>query len=419
MAEVRTAEIIAVGSELLTPYRSDTNSLFLTARLNELGIDVRAKAVVGDDRDEVGGLLRQALARAELVLITGGLGPTDDDVTREAVAGALGRPLDEDAALLSAIRARFAARQLVMSEINRRQAQVIRGATPLANANGTAPGQWIEIEHESRVVVLLPGPPREMQPIFTEQVAPRLAALARGRRVRRRVIKTTGRAESQVDEVAQPIYSTLGHEGMPIQTTILAKPGQVELHLSATGEQVAEVDRALEDGVRRLSDALGSCVFSVDDRSLEEVVGDRLRARGFRIAVGESCTGGLVLGRLTDVPGSSAWVAGGVVAYADEVKTRELGVPAALIAEHGAVSQPVAVAMAEGARARLASDVGVAVTGIAGPSGGSDAKPVGTVFIAVAGPRASVRTFRFVGDRRTVRQQSVAAALDMVRRSLD
>lgn len=415
MAGVRTAEIIAVGSELLTAHRLDTNSLFLTGRLNDLGIDVRAKAVVGDEREDLASVLEDALRRVDLVVTTGGLGPTEDDLTREVVAALFDLPLEENADVVAAIRARFGRRGFAMPERNRRQALVPRGAAVLTNVNGTAPGLWIEAR--DRIVVLLPGPPRELQAIFDRHVAPRLEELAYGRRLRRRVIKITGRAESQVDEVAQPIYSPLAEGTSPIQTTILATPGQIELHLSARGTDIAALDAALESGVVRLAEALAPAVFSIDGRSLEVVIGDLLRSRGWTIAVAESCTAGLVLGRLTEVPGSSAWVRGGVVAYANDVKTTQLGVPEATLAAHGAVSEPVAQAMAEGVRTRLGADIGLAVTGIAGPDGGTEAKPVGTVVIAASGAVEAVRTFRFLGDRQMVRLQSVAAALDILRKA--
>jgi nicotinamide-nucleotide amidase len=417
MAEPRTAEILAVGSELLTPYRSDTNSLYLTARLNELGIEVRAKAIVGDSAADLAALFEHALARADLVLLTGGLGPTADDVTRETVAAVLGLPLDEDADILASLRARFAARGVPMPEINRRQARVPRGATILPNLNGTAPGLWLEAA--DRVVVLLPGPPRELQPIFQEHVGPRLAGRTAGRGLRRRVIKITGRPESQVEEIAQPVYRKMADWTTPVDTTILAAPGQIELHLSARGADLDEVDRVLEQAVQMLASTLGDIVFSTDGRNLPDVVGDMLRRRGARVALGESCTGGLVLGRLTDVAGSSEWVLGGITAYADDVKVAQLGVPAELIADHGAVSEPVAAAMAQGARERLGAELGIGVTGIAGPAGGSATKPVGTVVIAVSlGPLEEVRTFRFLGDRQMVRQQATQAALEMARRAL-
>jgi nicotinamide-nucleotide amidase len=416
MGALRTAEIIAVGSELLTPFRIDTDSLFLTRRLNDAGLVVRAKAVVGDDRTALAAILRAALDRSDVVITTGGLGPTEDDVTRDVVADLLGRRLVEDQAVLAAIRARFDRRGVSMPEINRRQALVPEGARVLRNVNGTAPGLWIEIG--ARVVVLLPGPPRELEPMFEAEIAPALAASEPARRLHRRVLKITGRSESQVEEVAQPIYSSFAGGDIPVETTILAAPGQIELHLQAVGSDATALDRRLEQAADSLARALAPYVFSVDGRALEAVVGEALRARGWRIAVAESCTGGLVLGRLTDVPGSSAWVAGGVVAYANDVKRAALGVPAEIIEAHGAVSEPVALAMAEGVRARLAADIGVSVTGIAGPGGGSPAKPVGTVVIAVATTSSMVRRFAFTGDRELIRRHSTAAALDMVRHLL-
>jgi nicotinamide-nucleotide amidase len=288
------------------------------------------------------------------------------------------------------------------------------GATLLKNTVGTAPGVWWPLD--DRVILLLPGPPRELQPMFESAVTPLLIARTGGRAVHRRVIKIAGRRESEVEAVAQPIYGPLAFELVPIETTILASPGQVELHLSARGAETPAIGDALDRGVRALAAALGPAVFSVDGRALEDVVGARLRARGWRIGLAESCTGGLVGARITDVAGSSAWFVGGVVAYANEVKTAVLGVPAGLIATHGAVSEPVAAAMADGACRALGAEVGVAVTGIAGPTGGTPEKPIGTVVIAVATPAgASVRTWKLRGDRATVRQSAAALALDAVR----
>jgi nicotinamide-nucleotide amidase len=414
-ADIRTAEIVAVGSELLTPHRLDTNSLYLTGRLNDLGVKVHAKAVVRDDRGELAAWIRLALTRADLVITTGGLGPTDDDITREAVTDALGLTMREDGATLQAIRERFRARGLEMPAINVRQAMVPEGAVVLSNPRGSAPGLWIDAGR--RAVVLLPGPPRELQPMFDHDVAPRLSGRTPPVALRRRVIKITGRSESHVDEIAQPIYTRLGDADVQVDTSILAAPGQIEIHLEGRGTDAHRIDAVLTAGVEKLASALAPYVFSDDGRTLEAVVGDELKARGWRIAVAESCTAGLALGRLTEVAGSSAWVAGGIVAYANEVKTDQLGVPAALLDEHGAVSEPVAQAMASGVRERLHADVGVAITGIAGPDGGSPAKPVGTVVVALSGPRELVKTLRFAGDRQMVRAQSVAAALDMVRRA--
>lgn len=254
--------------------------------------------------------------------------------------------------------------------------------------------------------------------MFRDSVAPVLRPRAEGRRLRRRVVKTTGRSESQIEELAQPVYSQFLHEDPSIETTVLASPGLIELHLSASGPDEPTIDRALERAVARLCDRLGDVVVSTDGRSIEQVVGARLLERGWRVAAAESCTGGLLMTRLTDVPGSSAWVQGGVVAYANDVKMAQLGVDAEQLRTDGAVSESVARAMADGIRARMKTEIGVAITGIAGPDGGSEDKPVGTVWIAVSGPRAEARRFLFPGDRTMVRMFSAAAALDMVRRQL-
>ena len=417
MTTVRTAEILAVGTELLTPHRLDTNSLYLTAQLNDIGIDVRSKSVVPDDMEELAHRLRVALGRVDVVITSGGLGPTSDDLTREVVAQVLGLTLVEDPAILETIRTRFEKRGMKMPDGNRRQAAVPAGARALANPRGTAPGIWIEADN--RIVVLLPGPPRELQPMFEASVRASLAVRTQGRRVFRRVIRIALRAESQVEEIAQPIYSRFTNQDVPIETTILASPGLIELHLSARGERADVIDPALDAAVAELAEALGPNVVSVDGRSLEEVVGGLLVSRGWRMATAESCTGGLVAGRLTDVSGSSGWFVGGVVAYANEIKEDTLNVPPALIAEHGAVSEPVGRAMAEGVRRRFGADIGVGVTGIAGPTGGTPQKPVGTVVIAVATPGATTsRTLSLGGDRAVVRQHSVIAALELVRRAL-
>lgn len=413
---IEAAEILAVGTELVALERIDTNSVYLAGQLAALGITVRAKAVVCDDRRDVSALLGAALARVPLVITTGGLGPTDDDLTREVAAELLGRELREDAGVLKEIAARFERRGVSMPSINRRQAMVPDGAIVLGNPHGSAPGLLFDVD--GRLLVLLPGPPREMQPMFETHVRPRLEALAAGRRVRRRVLKVTGRSESQVEEVAFPIYSQAVPDGIEVTTTILASPGQIELQLAAAGTDAPALDALLAQRVAALEGALGSSVFSIDGRSLEEVVGQLLAGRGLRIAVGESCTGGLVTGRLTDVPGSSAWVIGGIIAYDNAVKVAKLGVDPGLIARHGAVSEEVARAMAAGVRDRLGADIGVGVTGIAGPGGGTEEKPVGTVAIAVSFRDVVSRVFRFPGERDVVRRFATAAALDMVRAGL-
>lgn len=411
------AVILAVGSEMLTGARMDSNSIFVTEVLNSIGIEVAYKAVVGDDRRELEAQTGFALSRHQVLILTGGLGPTDDDLTRETVAGLLGLPLEEDAVILESIRGRFASRGWHMPAVNRRQAQVPRGAIVIDNPRGSAPG--LLIEHDGRVIALLPGPPREMQPMMSGPVRERLAPLAGGVHLRRRLLKIAGRTESRVEEITQPIYTTWLQQTPPIETTILAAPGQIELHLSVRVVDEAAGVRALDVAVGQLEQVLGADLVSHDGRSIEQVVGDLLRARGWRIALAESCTGGLLASLLTDVPGSSDYVERGVVAYSNAAKTEWLDVPETLIDAHGAVSEPVARAMAANVRVRSGADVGVGITGIAGPGGGSAEKPVGTVCIAVALPdQVSASVFRFLGGRETVKTFSATAALDMVRRLL-
>ena len=413
-----TAEIIAVGTELLTPFRSDTNSLFLTAGLNELGIVVRRKSIVGDHVEDLAATVQAALARVDLLLICGGLGPTEDDLTRETVASVLDRPLQEDPAILERLQVRFARRGWTMPDNNRRQARVPSGAVVLANPRGTAPGLWME--HGGRVVVLLPGPPRELEPMFTALLQGRLAARATARRLYRRVLRVAGRGESHVEERTQPVYERWRQAEPAVETTVLASPGLVELHLSTRADSEPSAAAVLDGATGELAEALGSHLFSTDGRSLPEVVGALLARRGFRAAVGESCTGGLVMARLVDVPGSSAYLDAGVVAYSNAVKQAVLGVAPAVLEAHGAVSEAVALAMAEGARRVGGADLGVGVTGVAGPGGGTEAKPVGTVCIAVVGPGTAeaATTVRLPGDRAMVRGQAARIALDLLRRAL-
>jgi nicotinamide-nucleotide amidase len=406
--------IIAVGSELLTPFRVDTNSLAATERLNAIGFDVRMKIVVGDDVEELGGVVERALTWADLIVITGGLGPTEDDITRDALRQALNVPLELHESVAERIRERFARRGLTMPEINRRQAMAPRGAVLIENPNGTAPGLWIE--RGSATIVALPGPPREMMPMLDLVIRDRLTARSGGTGLFRRVLKITGRTESDIDAHAQPIYSPWTNAKVPISTTILAVFGQIELHLTARASNAKEADAALDLAVHELQNAFGSAIYSVDGSPLEAVVGDLLRSKHLTVAIAESCTGGLLTSRLTDVPGSSDYVERGVVCYSNRAKVELLGVPDALIREHGAVSEPIAEAMAVGVRVQARANVGVGVTGIAGPGGGSAEKPVGTVAIAVLvdGDR-SIRTFQFIGGREMVKFQAAQAAMNMLR----
>jgi len=406
--------IIAVGSEMLTPFRVDTNSLVITERLNAIGYDVRLKVVVGDDNRELAQVFQGALAWADVVVVIGGLGPTDDDITRGAIAEVLQLPLEVHEHVVERIRQRFARRGMEMPEINRRQGMAPRGAVLLDNPNGTAPGLWIE--RGQTAIVLLPGPPREMTPMFDAVIRDRLAARGGGTGLFRRVLRVTGRTESDVDMHAQPIYGRWTTARVPIATTILAVLGQIELHLTARANSRAEAETALDAAVEELEAVLGTAVYSVDGRTLEVVVGDLLREKHFTVAVAESCTGGLLTSRLTDVPGSSAYVERGFVCYSNRSKVELLGVPDALLAENGAVSDPVAQAMAEGARSRSGTNVGIGITGIAGPDGGTPEKPVGTVSIAViVDGETRVRTFAFVGGREQVKFQASQAAMNMLR----
>jgi nicotinamide-nucleotide amidase len=408
-----TAEIIAIGSELLTPERTDTNSLWLTEKLNGIGIEVKLKTVVGDDDARLEEAIKDALRRSRVVITTGGLGPTEDDITRKIAARSLARRLMLDERVLSGLREKFARWGRLMPEINSRQAMVIEGAEVLDNPNGSAPGMLLE--HEGRAVVLLPGPPREMQPMFESNVLPRLAARAGDVRVARRILRVSGLGESAVDERIAPVYTQYKNP----QTTILFNRSEIEIHLTAQGKTEQEAELLLDGLAGQIEERLGEAVFAFRGESMEEVIGLRLAVTGFTLAVAESCTGGLVAQRVTEVPGSSVYFREGVVAYSNEAKVRLLGVPSDLIAEYGAVSAPVAEAMAEGVRERAEADFGIGVTGVAGPGGGTEDKPVGLVYIALADDaHTGHRKLLLPGDRHLVRWRASQAALDLLRRRL-
>lgn len=408
-----TAEIIAVGSELLTPFRTDTNSLWLTGRLNTVGVEVKLKTVVGDDDARLEETIRDALKRSGVVVLTGGLGPTEDDITRKIAARALGRRLMLDEKVLEEIKARFLHFGRKMPEINARQAMVIEGAEVIPNPNGSAPGMYVQ--HEGRVVVLLPGPPREMKPMFDGSVLPKLSERAGGVRVVRRVLKVAGLGESAVDERIAPVYTQYKNP----QTTILFTNTEIELHLTAQAKTEAEAELLLDGLAGQIEERLGDAVFAFRGETMEEVVGLRLAVGGFTVAVAESCTGGLIAHRLTEVPGSSTYFMEGVVTYSNEAKTRLLGVPADLIEARGAVSAEVAEAMAEGVKARAGTDFGLAVTGIAGPGGGTAEKPVGLVYVALADDaHTEHRRLVLPGDRSLIRWRASQGALDLLRRRL-
>jgi nicotinamide-nucleotide amidase len=406
------ADILAVGSELLTPGRIETNAVYLTRRLLEVGIPVTVRTTVEDDREVLASALAAALRRSEIVIVTGGLGPTEDDLTREAAAQALGRPLVRDPGIVEALVARFARAGRVMAPVNEKQADVIEGAVVLPNGHGTAPGLQVDVDG-GRTLFLLPGPPSEMEPLFEAHVLPWLRTRAGRRVLRTLVLKIAGMSESDVEQQVAPIYKTFENP----RTTILSHPGLVELYLVAQGEE-GEARTALDTLAAPIRERLGDRIFSEDGRDLHEVVAGALLDRRLTIALAESCTGGLVAARLSAVPGASAFLDRAFVTYSNRSKTDELGVPAEMIERHGAVSEEVARAMAAGAQRAAGTDLGAAITGIAGPDGGTPEKPVGLVYLAIAGPGETVRRFQFSGDRDRVRYQASQAMLDLIRRSV-
>jgi len=413
------AEIIAVGSELLTPYRQDTNSLFLTGKLNLLGIEVGFKTVFVDNHKHLVSAARIALERADLVIFMGGLGPTEDDLTREAVAEALNLPLRRDPDLVARLYARFASRRLKMSDNNLKQGDVIAGAIPLENPRGSAPGQWLEgsVGHLNKVVILLPGPPNELKPLFEEQCLERLRLRYKNDQqfIAQRELRVALMGESECDSRIAPIYK----KHKEVQTTILARPGEVQIHLRATAASPQEAEKLVSDLSEKLEDELDDFVFSRAGESLEQIVEYYLEMRGATISVAESCTGGMIGERLTSLSGSSRSFVGGAIVYSNDLKTSFSCVPPLLIAEHGAVSREVAIAMAEGIRKQCKSTYGLAVTGIAGPKGGTEDKPVGLAFHALTdGKKTDVVKKIFPGDRERIRWAASQQALDMVRRRL-
>jgi nicotinamide-nucleotide amidase len=411
------AEIIAVGSELLTPFRTDTNSLYLTDQLNQLGVEVVFKSVVGDDLRRLVAAVQHALFRSEIIVFSGGLGPTEDDLTREAVAEALGIPLRRDAEVLAAIEHRFASRGWKMSANNAKQADILEGATVLPNANGTAPGQWLsgKVEGRDHIIILLPGPPHELKALFESECRERLRAKLPPAHIATRVLKVAMLGESHVDARVAPIYKQYCH----VQTTILAGAGEIELHFKSRGETIDTAQSCVDTVADEVEDELGDAVYSRDGQSLEQIVGYWLQMRGATLAVAESCTGGLLAERITSISGSSRYFVGGAVVYSNALKTELAGVPADMIERHGAVSREVAAALAEGIRYRCESTLGVGITGVAGPSGGTAAKPVGLVYHALASDTGTeVIERNFPGDRKRIRRFASTLALDMVRRKL-
>ena len=408
-----SAEIIAIGSELLTPDKTDTNSLWLTRELNDIGIEVMLKTVVGDDGARLEEAVSDALRRSDIVITTGGLGPTEDDITRQFTANAIGRKLVYHDDIEANLRERFRAWGREMPEINKRQAYVIDGADILPNPNGSAVGMMADLD--GKILAILPGPPRENQPMFTAHVFPKLKAIAGEVYVKRRILRVSGLGESAVDEIAAPIYTSY----KDVQTSVLFNKSEVEIHVAARADNAETAQKTANKLAAELAAALGKAVFSTSGDTMEQVVGSLLATRGETLSVAESCTGGLIGQRLTDVPGSSAYFMEGAITYSNEAKMRTLGVSSEILKEHGAVSSECAEAMAAGMRKYAGTDHAISITGIAGPDGGTDEKPVGTVFIGYAGANG-VKSIKFVlpGDRYLIRWRSSQAGLDYLRRQL-
>ncbi|MEO6910130.1 MAG: competence/damage-inducible protein A [Edaphobacter sp.] len=418
------AEIIAVGSEMLTPHRQDTNSLYLTAALNALGVQVAFKTIVGDNPEHLIGAAKIAIQRTDIVLFSGGLGPTEDDLTREAVAAALGIGLHRDSALLTAMYKRFASRQMVMPPNNAKQADVLDGATILENKNGSAPGQLLDTtvpgpdgETHRKIIVLLPGPPSELKPLFDETCASCLVATLPPRHLGRRTLRMALIPESQVDARTAPIYK----QYPDVETTILSGHAEIQLHFLSAKPTHAEAQARVDELTERIEQEMDDAIFSAHGESLEEVVLLMLGMRHLTLATAESCTGGLLAQRLTSVPNSSSTFLGGAVVYTNELKTALAGVSKETLDSKGAVSEEVARALAEGIRSRSGASLGVSITGLAGPSGGAagpdEHKPIGRVYLGLAdGQHTEVKELNLAGNRERIRYWATQHALELIRR---
>ena len=411
------SEIIAVGSEMLTPFRQDTNSLYLTEKLNEIGVAVAFKTIVGDRLKDLVNAIRAGLGRVDVLVLMGGLGPTEDDLTREAVAEALSLTLRRDASQVAALHARAATWRIAMPSNNLKQADILEGATVLPNANGSAPGQWLDTTFEGyrKLVMLIPGPPHECRPLFDAECVPRLQAILPPRAIARRTLRAAMIPESQADKLLAPIYT----DYKDVETTILAHAGDTQLILLCAKPTAEAARERVDELAGRMEETLDDWLYSSQGETLEQIVLYYLGLRQATLAVAESCTGGMIAQRLTSVPGSSRSFLGGAVVYSDALKTAFADVPPRLIAEYGAVSEQVAKALAEGIRLRTGATLGLGVTGIAGPAGATDSKPVGLVYMAVSDAQKNEvlsRTFR--GDRQRVREWTTQQSLDLIRKRL-
>ena len=411
------AEIIAIGSELLTPWRQDTNSLFVTERLNTLGVSVAFKTIVGDRPKHLVDAIRNALRRTDVIVVMGGLGPTEDDLTREAAAEALKVGIKRNHDLIAQMYARAAQRRMTMARNNEKQADVLEGAEVLENPKGSAPGQWLDTVHGThrKLVLLLPGPPTELKSMFDAECVPRLQAALPPRFIATRVLKAALIGESQADARIAPIY----RQFTDVETTILAHLGDIQVSLIC-GKPAMDLAQVRVDALAsRIEEELDDYIYSSHGESLEQIVLYYLEMKGATLSVAESCTGGMIAERLTSISGSSRSFFGGAVVYSNELKTEFADVPPSVLERHGAVSEQTAKALAEGIRERCDTTFGIGVTGIAGPTGGTEEKPVGLVYISVSdGKTTDVVERRFTGDRGRIRSYASQTALDMVRRRL-
>jgi len=411
------SEIIAVGSEMLTPYRQDTNSLFITEKLNEIGVTVAFKTIVGDRRKDLVNAIRAALGRTDVIILVGGLGPTEDDLTREAAAEALSLTLHRDNQQVAALHARAATWRIAMPSNNLKQADVIKGATILPNPHGSAPGQWIETLYEGyrKLMMLVPGPPAECKPLFEAECIPRLREILPPRFIAKRTLKAAMIPESQADKLLAPIYT----QYTDVETTILAHAGDIQLTLLCAKTTQETAQARVDELASKMEEALDDWLYSSQGDSLEQIVLYYLGLRQATLAVAESCTGGRIAERITSVPGSSRSFLGGAVVYSNQLKISFANVPPDLISQHGAVSEEVAKALASGIRQRTGATIGLGVTGVAGPTGGSDSKPVGRVYIAVSDAhKTDVLEHTFRGSRARIREWASTQALDLIRRRL-
>jgi len=407
------AEIIAVGSEMLTQERVDTNSLYLTGELNNLGVEVVFKCVVGDDRNRLSDAIARALSRTGIVILSGGLGPTEDDVTREAVAQAIDRKLIYHPEIADALEQRFLLMKRKMAEVNKRQAFIIEGADILSNDRGTAPGQWVE--ESNGIIMLLPGPPHELKSMFQRHCLPRLARIVPKTAIRTIFYRVTGMSESDLDQTIAPVYKKYEN---PV-TTILAANGDLQIHLRARCTTEAQADALLAEVAGPIELLLGDRLYSRNGAPLEVVVGDLLKKHHATVAVAESATGGMLGERFTSTPGSSEYFLGGFLTYTDKMKVDLLGVLPETIETFSAVSRETAEAMAVGARKRTGATYALSITGVAGPDGGSEKSPVGTMYVGIADAAgAHVAHRQFIGDRQRIRVFTTQMAMDLLRRRI-